>query len=68
MRSAVGDEYRYVVLLPQLTALGFALQNVHANGADLGQNQRSAGMNVLSEFNFEIRPTERRILIEKIAR
>jgi len=25
------------------------------------------GMNFLSDFNFEIRPTERRILIEKIA-
>ncbi len=35
--------------------------------ADLGHEIDGVlGMNFLSEFNFEIRPAERRILIEKI--
>ena len=68
VRSAVANERGYVVRLSQLTALGFTLPDVHVNVADLGDDiDGLLGMNFLSTFNFEIRPAEQRILLEKLA-
>lgn len=40
---------------------------MHADIADLGYDVDGIlGMNFLSDFNFEIRPSERRILVERI--
>ena len=67
VRSAVANERGYVVRLSQLTALGFTLPDVHVNVADLGDDiDGLLGMNFLSTFNFEIRPAEQRILVEKL--
>jgi predicted aspartyl protease len=67
MRSAVTEEHGYIVRLAQLSTLGFTVPDVHADIADLGYGIDGVlGMNFLSDFNFEIRPAERRILIEKI--
>jgi predicted aspartyl protease len=67
VRSAVAVEHGYFIRLPQLTALSCTMPDVHANVADLGHDiDGLLGMNFLSEFNFEIRIAERRILIEKI--
>lgn len=68
IRSAVANEHGYIVRLSRLSALGFTVPDVHADVADLGHDiDGLLGMNFLSDFNFEIRPTEGRILIEKIA-
>jgi hypothetical protein len=41
---------------------------VHADIADLGHGiDVVLGRNFLSDFNFEIRPGKRRILVERIA-
>jgi predicted aspartyl protease len=67
VRSAVAVEHGYFVRLPQLRALGVTVPHVHANVADLGYDiDGLLGMNFLSDFNFEVRPAERRILVEKI--
>jgi hypothetical protein len=51
-----------------LSTLGFTVPNVHADVTDLGHDIDGVlGMNFLSDFSFEIRPAERRILVERIA-
>jgi clan AA aspartic protease (TIGR02281 family) len=65
--SAVADEHGYIVALSRVTALGVTLFDVNANIADLSHGfDGLLGMSFLSELNFEIRPAERRILVEKI--
>ncbi|HEX7843741.1 MAG TPA: retroviral-like aspartic protease family protein [Kofleriaceae bacterium] len=67
VRSAVANERGYVIRLPQFTALGFAVPDVHVNVAALGGDLNGLlGMNFLSRFNFEIRPAAQRILVEKL--
>lgn len=68
IRSAVAEEHGYIVRLVKLSTLGFTVPDAHADVADLGHDIDGVlGMNFLSDFNFEIRPGERRILIEGIA-
>jgi predicted aspartyl protease len=68
MRTAATVEHGYIVRLVQLSTLGFAVPYVHIDVADLGHGIDGVlGMNFLSDFNFEIRPAERRILVERIA-
>ena len=67
MRTAVAEERGYIVCVSQFTAIGFSVPDVHVNVADLGHGIDGVlGMNFLSHFNFEIRPAERRILVERI--
>jgi predicted aspartyl protease len=67
MRTAAAVEYGYIVRLVQLSALGFTIPHVHVDVADLGYGIDGVlGMNFLSDFNFEIRPAERRILAERL--
>ena len=68
IRSAAAEEHGYIVRLAELSTLGFTVPDVHADIADLGHGIDGVlGMNFLSDFNFEIRPAERRILVERIA-
>ena len=68
MRTAAAVEHGYIVQLTQLSALGFTVPHVYVDVADLGHDIDGVlGMNFLSDFNFEIRPAERRILAEQIA-
>lgn len=65
VRTAVGEERGYIVRLPTVVMLGIRLRDVHVNIADLGHGiDGLLGINVLSEFNFEVRYSERRILAE----
>ena len=58
VRTAVAEECGYIVSVSQLTAIGFVVPDVHVNVADLGHGIDGVlGMNFLSHFNFEIRPT-----------
>jgi len=67
VRSAVAEEPGYIVRLSHLTALGFTLPDVHVNVADLSHGiDGLLGMNFLSDFNLEIRPAERRLIVERI--
>lgn len=67
-RTAAAVEHGYIVRLTQLSALGFTVPHVHVDVADLGHGIDGVlGMNFLSDFNFEVRPAERRILAEQIA-
>ena len=68
VRSAVATERGYIICVSQLTVFGFSVSGVHINVADLGHDiDGLLGMNFLSDFNLEIRPSERRIRIERIA-
>ena len=68
MRTAAAVEHGYIVRLVQISTCGFEVSDLHVDVADLGHGIDGVlGMNFLSEFNFEIRPAERRILVEKIA-
>jgi clan AA aspartic protease (TIGR02281 family) len=56
VRTAAGEDRGYIVRMAQLTVLGFTLSDVHVNVANLGYDLAGVlGMNVLSEFNFEVR-------------
>jgi predicted aspartyl protease len=67
MRTAAAVEHGYIVRLVQISTLGCHVPHVHVDVADLGYGVDGVlGMNFLSDFNFDIRPDERRILVEKI--
>ena len=67
-RTAAADEHGYLVRLVELSTLGVTVPALHANVADLGYGVDGVlGMNFLLEYNIEIRPGERRILVERIA-
>jgi len=69
VRSAVAQERGYIVCASRLTALGFTMPDVRMNITELGHDiDGLLGMNFLSDFNFEIRIAERRILVEELAR
>ena len=67
VRTAVADERGYIVCMTAITALGFTVPDVHANVADLGHGVDGLlGMNFLGDFNFEIRPGDRKIVAERL--
>ena len=66
-RTAAATERGYIVRVAQFAALGFIVTGLPVDVADLGYGVDGVlGMNFLSDYNFEIRPVERKILIEKI--
>lgn len=66
-RTAAANERGYLVQFVELSTLGVTTAGVHANVADLGYGVDGVlGMNFLLDYNLEIRPAERRILVEKI--
>lgn len=67
-RTAAGVERGYLVQLMELSTLGVTAPAVHVNVAELGYGLDGVlGMNFLLDFNIEIRPSERRLIVEKIA-
>jgi len=69
VRTAIGDEEGYGLRVAELTVVGFTMSSFPINVFDLGYEDIDGllGMNFLSEFNFEVRSAEQRILVEKIA-
>lgn len=69
VHTAIGQEEGYVLRVAEFTALGFALARFPVNVFDLGHDDIDGllGMNFLSDFNYEIRSCERRILVERAA-
>jgi predicted aspartyl protease len=66
-RTAAATEQGYLVQLVELSTRGVTVTGVHVNVADLGYGVDGLlGMNFLLDYNIEIRPGERRILVEKI--
>lgn len=69
MRTAAAVEHGYIVRLVQLSTLGFTIPDVHVHVAvaDLGHGIDGVlGMNFLRDFNFEVRPADQRIVVERI--
>lgn len=68
IRTAIGAEEGYVLRVAELTVLGFTLTSFPVNVFDLGYEDIDGllGMNFPSDFNDEIRSSERRILVERI--
>lgn len=67
-RTAAADERGYLIQLVELSTLGITVPSVHANVAELGYGVDGVlGMNFLIDLNIEIRPSERRIFVERIA-
>jgi len=68
IRTATGVERSYLVRLEKLTTLGFMISNLEINVADLGHDiDGLLGIDFLWHFNFEVRPAERRIILERYA-
>lgn len=66
-RTAAATEHRYLVQPEELSVLGVTVPGVHVNAADLGYGLDGVlGMNFLLDYNVEIRPAERRIIVERI--
>jgi hypothetical protein len=61
------EETGYILRVSELTVLGFTLARFPVNVFDLGHDDIDGllGMNFLSDFNYDIRSSERRILVEK---
>ena len=56
-----------MVQLVEISTLGVTVPSVHVNVADLGYGVDGVlGMNFLLDFNIEIRPGARRIVVERI--
>jgi clan AA aspartic protease (TIGR02281 family) len=68
VRTAVGSEEGYALRVAEFAVLGFAMPSFPVHVFDLGYDDIDGlvGMNFLSEFNYEIRSAEQRILAEKI--
>jgi clan AA aspartic protease (TIGR02281 family) len=68
VHTAIGEEHGYWLRVAEFAVLGATMQSFPLQVFDLGHEDIHGllGMNFLSDFNFEIRPAERRILVEKI--
>jgi predicted aspartyl protease len=69
VHTAIGEEHGYWLRVAEFAVLGTTTPSFALQVFDLGHEDIHGllGMNFLSDFNFEIRPAERRILVEKIA-
>jgi len=66
-RTAAANEHGYLIRLVEIATLGLVVPAVHANVADLGYGIDGVlGMNFLLDYNVEIRPGERRIIVERV--
>lgn len=66
-RTAAADEHGYLIKLVEISTLGVTAPGIHANVAELGYGVEGVlGMNSLLDHNLEIRPAERRILLQRI--
>lgn len=69
VHTAIGEETGYALRVANFAVFGVTMTRFPVNVFDLGHADIDGllGMNFLSEFNYEIRPAERRILVERIA-
>jgi clan AA aspartic protease (TIGR02281 family) len=69
VHTAIGEETGYALRVAALTALHFTMPSFAVHVFDLGHDDLVGllGMNFLSEFNYEVRSAERRLLVEKLA-
>ena len=69
VHTAIGEETGYALRVAKFTVLHFTMLNFPVNVFDLGHDDIDGllGMNFLSDFNYEVRSAERRLLVEKIA-
>jgi clan AA aspartic protease (TIGR02281 family) len=67
--TAVGVEHGYFLRVATIEVLGFALRDIEVHVFDLGHRGIDGllGMSFLRFLNFDVRPTERRILGEPAA-
>jgi predicted aspartyl protease len=70
VHTAIGAENGYLLRVDTFSVLGVTMPSFPLQVFDLGHDGFDGliGMNFLSELNFEVRPDERRILVEKLAR
>lgn len=70
VHTAVGEEKGYWLRVAELTVLGVTTPDFALTVFPLGHKDIDGlvGMNFLRHFNFEVRPAERRILVELIKR
>jgi clan AA aspartic protease (TIGR02281 family) len=68
VHTAVGEEHGYWIHVAKFTVLGVTTPDFAIAVFPLGHQDVDGlvGMNFLRHFNFEIRPAERRILLELI--
>jgi predicted aspartyl protease len=68
VHTAIGDEEGYWLRVAEFSVLGVTTPNFALHVFDLGHEDIGGllGMNFLRHFNLEIRPAERRILVELI--
>ena len=69
VHTATGEETGYALRVAEFTVLHFTMRSFPVNVFDLGHDDIDGllGMNFLSEFNYEVRSAEHRLLVEKIA-
>jgi len=70
VHTAIGEEHGYWVRVAELTVLGVATPNFALTVFPLGHKDIDGlvGMNFLRHFNFEVRPADRQIVVEFLAR
>jgi predicted aspartyl protease len=68
VRTAIGSEEGYVLAVADFTALQCPRPGFQVHVFDLGYDDIDGllGMNFLGEMNYEVRSTERQILVEAI--
>jgi predicted aspartyl protease len=67
IRTAAAVEHGYMLRVQEFTSLGFRMRNARIDVADIGHDVDGLlGMSFLQNFILEIRPSERRILVERI--
>jgi predicted aspartyl protease len=70
VHTAIGEEHGYWVRVAEFTVLGVATPNFALTVFPLGHKDIDGlvGMNFLRHFNVEIRPADRHIVVELLAR
>lgn len=69
VHTAIGKERGYWLRVAEFSVLGVMIPSFPLQVFDLGHDDLDGllGMNFLLDFNFEIRPTDQRIILERIA-
>ena len=68
--SAIGEEPGYMMPVARFSALGFSVTDFRIHVHDLPESlaiQGLLGLSFLKKFNYEIRSTEGRILVARVA-
>src|ERR1041385_6066697 len=68
VHTAIGQEEDFLLRIAELAVLGVTMPSFPVHVFDLGHEDIDGllGMNLLGKFNLELRPVERRIVVQKI--